>query len=180
MQLNATNVLHHLLSLAMYMLHMSYLFYCTLYSLLYPIHVYSCRTCLRSLLSAAPLVAPSSVQLPNQRLEETSHSKEQEHQSSGARPNPPTGTTMKFSIGNFYSRINIFRSSQQLTCFCLGPFGLLRLFELPRRPLRALNLPGVLLPELQRFKDTVRCVSLGSKVIGDCQEQLMQNLIVPL
>ena len=36
------------------------------------------------------------------------------------------------------------------------------LFELIRRPSRALNSPRVLLLELQRYKDTVRCGALGT------------------
>ena len=55
-----------------------------------------------------------------------------------------------------------------------------RLFELTRRPPRALNLPRALLPELQRCKDAVRCVELGSEVPGHRQEQLTQTLIVRL
>ena len=46
----------------------------------------------------------------------------------------------------------LFHSSQQLG---LGP--LEDFFELTRRPLRALYLPFVLLPELQRNKDTFCC-----------------------
>ena len=38
------------------------------------------------------------------------------------------------------------------------------LFELTRRPSRALGLPRALLPELQRYKDTVRCARLGAEV----------------
>ena len=34
------------------------------------------------------------------------------------------------------------------------------LFELTQRPSRALDSPRALLPELQRYKDTVRCVVL--------------------
>ena len=71
----------------------------------------------------------------------------------------------------------LFRSSQQLPCLCLGPEGL---FELTRRPSRALDSPRTLLPELQRYKDTVRCGTLGAEVPGHRQEQLMQTLIVRL
>ena len=46
----------------------------------------------------------------------------------------------------------LFRSSQQLPSLRLGP----------------LNSPCVLLPELQRYKDTVRCTALGVKVLGHC------------
>ena len=54
------------------------------------------------------------------------------------------------------------------------------LFELSRRPSRALDLPRALLPELQRIKDTVRCATLGAEVPGHLQEQLTQTLIVCL
>ena len=36
------------------------------------------------------------------------------------------------------------------------------LFELTRRPSLALDSPRALLPELQRYKDTVRCATLGA------------------
>ena len=54
------------------------------------------------------------------------------------------------------------------------------LFELTRRPSRALDSPRALLPELQRYKDTVRCAALGAEVPGHRQEQLTQTLIVRL
>ena len=54
------------------------------------------------------------------------------------------------------------------------------LFELTRRPSRALDLHGSLLPELQRYKDTVRFGALGAKVPGLGQQQLTQTLIVRL
>ena len=54
------------------------------------------------------------------------------------------------------------------------------LFELTRRPSRALDLPCALLPELQRNKDTVRCAALGAEVPGHRQKQLMHTLIVRL
>ena len=37
-----------------------------------------------------------------------------------------------------------------------------------------------LLPELQRYKDTVRCAALGAEVPGHRQQQLTQTLIVRL
>ena len=40
------------------------------------------------------------------------------------------------------------------------------LFELTRRPSRALDSPRALLPELQRYKDIVRCAALGAEVLG--------------
>ena len=52
------------------------------------------------------------------------------------------------------------------------------LFELTRRPSRALDSPRALLPELQRYKDTVRCAALGMDVPGHRQKQLTQTLIV--
>ena len=54
------------------------------------------------------------------------------------------------------------------------------LFELIRRPSRALDLPRVLLPELQRYKDTIRCGALGADVPGHRQQQPTQTLIVRL
>ena len=54
------------------------------------------------------------------------------------------------------------------------------LFELTRRPSRAIVSPRVLLPELQRSKDTVRCEALGAKVPGHRQKQLTQTLFVCL
>merc|ERR1711923_662825 len=54
------------------------------------------------------------------------------------------------------------------------------LFELTRRPSWALNSPRALLPELQRYKETVRCGALGAEVPGHRQQQLTQTLIVRL
>ena len=50
------------------------------------------------------------------------------------------------------------------------------LFELTRRPSRALDLPRALLPELQRYKDTVRCAALGVEIPGHRQQQTDANL----
>ena len=69
-----------------------------------------------------------------------------------------------------------FRSSQQLPCLRLGP--LKGIFELTRRPSRAIDLPCALLLELQRNKDTNGCAVLGAEVPGHRQEQLVQTLIV--
>ena len=52
------------------------------------------------------------------------------------------------------------------------------LFELIRRPSRALDSPCALLPELQRYKATVRCATLGAEVPDHRQKQLTQTLIV--
>ena len=52
------------------------------------------------------------------------------------------------------------------------------LFELTRRPSRALD--SKLLPEMQRYKDTVSCAALGAEVSGHRQKQLTQTLIVRL
>ena len=60
----------------------------------------------------------------------------------------------------------------------LGP--LEGIFELTRRPSRAIDSPLTLHRELQRFKDTVRCAMLGAKVPGHRQGQLLQTLIVHL
>ena len=54
------------------------------------------------------------------------------------------------------------------------------LLELTRRPSWALDLPRALLPELQRYKDTVRCAALGAEVPGHRQQQQTQTLIVRL
>ena len=54
------------------------------------------------------------------------------------------------------------------------------LFELTWRPSQALDSPGALLPELQRYKDTLKCAALGAEVPGHCQQQLKQTLIVRL
>ena len=43
------------------------------------------------------------------------------------------------------------------------------LFELTRCPSRALDLPCVLILELQRYKDTVRWAALSAEVSGHCQ-----------
>ena len=40
------------------------------------------------------------------------------------------------------------------------------LFELTRRPSGALDSPRALFPELQRYKDTIRCAALGAEVPG--------------
>ena len=61
----------------------------------------------------------------------------------------------------------LFRSSQQLPQLPEG------LFELTRRPSRALHLPRALLPELQRIKETVRCAVLGA------QDTVKNNLRKP-
>ena len=47
-------------------------------------------------------------------------------------------------------------------------------------PSNSLDSPRALLPELQRYKDTVRCAALGAEVPGHCQQQLTQTLIVRL
>ena len=47
------------------------------------------------------------------------------------------------------------------------------LFELTRRPSQALDSPRALLPELQRYKDAVRCAVLGAEVSGHCQKQTL-------
>ena len=54
------------------------------------------------------------------------------------------------------------------------------LFELTQRLLRALDSPRALLLEQQRYKNTVRCASLGAEVSGRRQEQLTHTLIVRL
>ena len=54
------------------------------------------------------------------------------------------------------------------------------LFELTRCPSRTLDSPRALLLELQRNKDAIRCIALGSQVPGHCQNQLTPTLIVLL
>ena len=49
-----------------------------------------------------------------------------------------------------------------------------------KSPSRALESPRALLPELQRYKDTVRCAALGAEVPGHRQKQLTQTFIVRL
>ena len=57
----------------------------------------------------------------------------------------------------------------------------LRAFEQTRSPSRALNSPHALLPELQRHRDSVRCVAQGEEVSGHkLPKQLKQTLIVCL
>ena len=72
----------------------------------------------------------------------------------------------------------LFRSSQQLPSLGLGPSE--GLFELTRRPSRALDSPRMLVLELQRYKDTVRCAALGAEVPGHRLKQMTQTLIVRL
>ena len=55
-------------------------------------------------------------------------------------------------------------SSHQLPFLSLGPLN--GLFELTQCPSRPLDLTGALLPELQRYKDTVKCGALGVEVPG--------------
>ena len=50
----------------------------------------------------------------------------------------------------------------------------------PSSPSRTLDLPRALLPELKRYKDTVRCGELGAEAPGHRQQQLTQTLIVRL
>ena len=75
----------------------------------------------------------------------------------------------------------LFCSFQQLPCKGgLVSEPLKTLLELTRRPSRALDSPRALLPELQRYKGTVRCATLGAEVPGHRQQQLTQTLIVRL
>ena len=52
------------------------------------------------------------------------------------------------------------------------------LFELTGQPSSALYWPCALLPELQRYKDTVRFVAQDMEVPGHRQQQPTQTLIV--
>ena len=79
------------------------------------------------------------------------------------------------SPGLATNSIFIFRFLFVKILFCLeGKFMTLfkSFFELTRHPSRALNSPPALLSELQRNKDTVRCVALDAEVKGPRQEQL--------
>ena len=51
------------------------------------------------------------------------------------------------------------------------------LFELKFPPLKGLDMPRALLPELQRNKDTISCCVLGAEVPKHHQKQLTQTLI---
>ena len=50
------------------------------------------------------------------------------------------------------------------------------LFELAQRPSRALDSPRVLLLELQRVKDTIKCAAVGAEVPGDTKKTAVANL----
>ena len=52
------------------------------------------------------------------------------------------------------------------------------LFKLTQRPSWALHSSLGLLPELQRYKVTIRYAALGAEVPLHCQQQLTQTLIV--
>ena len=51
------------------------------------------------------------------------------------------------------------------------------LFELTRRPSRALDSPRALLPELQRYKETFRGAALGAEVPAYSQGTTEANLV---
>ena len=51
------------------------------------------------------------------------------------------------------------------------------LFELTRCPSRALDSPRALLPELQRYKDTVGCAALGAEDPGHLTQTLIVHLL---
>ena len=53
-------------------------------------------------------------------------------------------------------------------------------YSLPLLPATPSSPSRALLPELQRYKDTVRCALLGAEVPGHRQQQLTQTLIVRL
>ena len=80
--------------------------------------------------------------------------------------------TFSILVGKYFS----LPSSQQLPRLRL--WTLEGLFGMTCRPLRALNSPCELFPELQRYKDTVRCAALGHEVPGHGQEQLTQTLFI--
>ena len=52
------------------------------------------------------------------------------------------------------------------------------LFELTRRPSWALYSPWVLLPELQRYKDTVRCARLGARAPSTTTDAILNCAFV--
>ena len=68
----------------------------------------------------------------------------------------------------------LYSSSQQLPRLCLCLEGL---FELTRRPSQALDSPRALLPELKRYKDTFRCVTLGTNKCTRIPLNTMQTMI---
>ena len=85
-------------------------------------------------------------------------------------------------MGKYFSSENHF-SLLFLPATPLSPSRTLEgLFELTRRPSRALDSPRALLLELQRYKDTVRCGALGAEVPGHRQQQLTQktHLFTPI
>ena len=73
----------------------------------------------------------------------------------------------------------LFHFSQQLPPLSLSRT-LEGLFELTRRPSRALILDAYVVSELQRYKDTVWCGALGAEVPGHHQQQLTQTSNVRL
>ena len=78
------------------------------------------------------------------------------------------------SFGNHFSGLFVPATPSSLSRTLEG------LLELTQCPSRASDLPYVLLRELQRSKDTVRCVTLCAKAPRHCQEQLIHTLIVRL
>ena len=54
------------------------------------------------------------------------------------------------------------------------------IFEMTRRPSMAFDWPPALLPELQRYNDTVRCDALVAEGPRHRHKQLTQTLIVHL
>ena len=90
------------------------------------------------------------------------------------------GPLIQFFSDGFFCLIGeqtvLFHSSHQLARLNLGP--LKGSFELTWRPSRALDSPHASLPELQRYKDAVRCAALDAEVPGHRQQQQTQTLIL--
>ena len=74
-------------------------------------------------------------------------------------------TTQTWKWGKKVTKLRGFYASRVLMCL---------------RSIVALDSPRSSLPELQRYKDAVRCTALGAEVPGHCQQQLTQTLIVRL
>ena len=89
-------------------------------------------------------------------------------------PDLPAGQINGPTSGKYYSPLF-------LQATPLSPFWILEgLFKLTWRLSRALDSPRALLPELQRYKDTIKCAALGAEVPVHRHEQLTQTLMMHL
>ena len=132
-----------------------------------------------------PVTNANAVQGPSMRLNFVTSNLELKQQCEVALTYQVWRLTQFFSV-SFWWKINDPSSGKHYSLPFLPatPSSLSRtlegLFELTWRPSRALDLLHALLPELQRYKDTVRCAALGPEVPGHRQQQLTQTLIVRL